>query len=1084
MGSVLQHGDWPLYLPRVVADVPITCSRCGAHEVVQLVVGADWWDRAAIVLQRQHADGPRCPRCGSEIELAVPLLQRRSLDAVELLVGLPASSSAESDRRWIRDIVTLMRPYLSSAQVVTVRASWWSSIDTVPLGPVLAGLTSPPEFPEPPGDREQWLESTRAALELPDIVEAVARFVSARTIAEARHVTEQEPDLLDRRWRTTVELAGSRLILLQETAEQREVVEQRLSRLRQIATNGESDIGPADLPDKVQRAIDDAVALHPSDPSRLAALERAIAALRPGGPSRMLAAALTSLLATKLADPRRSPADWAALAGLATEATNVSLAVFGDRHEATVINTMNSLLIQQERPDLTVEDLGVVCAGYEQLAADDDVRRTGHLVDILNNLAAAFDGRSDLSRGERQEVVLQLFEATEHVAKLSLPNDTRTIVLAQVNQASTLRQRISGARLHNAERAWSLLAEAQALEQAQPVLHAVERVQLATNRLNVAFRLFSLGSDQVSAEVLLATARAAVAATGELHDDNETTVVTLLNTGAVLVDIYIGTVRAGHPQPEMLAEAEQLLTPASQRADRLYPPGHRTRLTAALNLAAVYGAATGQGGVLDAERCAELLTRVAEEAKDHSLDHIATAMANLGTLRVGQGRWKDAADAYAAARHARTRMLDQTTVRQTRLGEVIATGDLTAREALAYARLGLADQVIATLEESRARLLRHRHGIGVGAQPPARPGRAVVYLSSCNLGTFGVVQAPGQPARSFVGSLPATAIRDVLYPLVTADTRLAKMLAFAPVEAALGGLVDTVSRLLPDDTGELCVIACGPLAGAPLHAIAGSDSRTWTHRCPVRYWPSGTVVAHRGEPDVRRIHRAVAVTNPTQDLPLAAAELEVVRSFTPDTRTPPDGWSTTAWLRNELSDATLAHFACHARTDLIDPTGSYFELGPDERLSVDDLLDGPDLTQLQLVVASACQAGVPATDALDEILGIGYGLVHAGAVAAITTLWEVNDTPAALLIARLYAELTAGQHPATALQRTQLWLADLDNEQAARLCADRLAHPSGSAAWLPRAIAATLGVQASVADPADHPFRHPTDWGAFTYLGG
>jgi len=1083
-GAVLRYGSWPLNLPRVVADITVSCSRCHAQDAQELVVGADWWDRGAVAVQRQHAAGLRCRRCGAEVELPVPLVQRRSLDAIELLVGLPASSSAESDRAWIRNIVTLMRPYLSTAQVVTVRASWWSFIDMVPLGPALAGLVAPPDLPETATDRAHWLRSTRASLVLPDIAGAVSRFISASTVADARHVTEQEPDLLDVRWRTTVELAGARLLEMQDTADQRDIVEQRLSRLRQVAINREPDVGPDDLPHGIQRAIDDAVALQPSDPGRLAALEDAVAALRPRGPSRMLAAALTTFLATKLADPGRSPGDWASLAELAAEATEVSRAVLGDGHEATVINQMNALLIQQERPDLTAEGLVVVCAGYEQLAANDDVRRTGHLVDILNNLAAAFDGRSDLSRGERQEVVLQLFESTEHVAKLSQPSDTRSLVLAQINQASILRQRISGAALQNADRAWTLLAAAQALEQAHPVLHAVERVQLSTNRLNVAFRLFSLGSEHINDDVLLATARGAVAATEQLHDDNETAVTTLLNTGAVLVDIYISTVHTGHPEPEMLAEAERLLKPASQRADRLYPAGHRTRLTAALNLASVYGAPAGSVGVVDAERSAALLNRVADEAEGHSLDHVATAMTNLGTLRIGQGHWEDAAHAYAAARRARTRMIEQTTGRQTRLGEVIATGDLAAREALAYARLGRAEDVIATLEDSRASLLRHRRNIQVGTQALPRTGRVVVYVSSCNLGTFGVIKAPGHVAQTFVGSLPSTAIREALHTLVTAPTRLAKLLAFDTVETVLRGLVDTVTDFLPDDVTELCVVACGPLAGAPLHAIAGSDNRTWTQRWPVRYWPSATVAAHTGEPDVEQIRRAVAVTDPTRDLPLAAAELDAVRSFAPDTHTPPDGWSATAWLRGELPLANLAHFACHARTDLVDPTGSYFELGPHDRLSVDDLLDGPDLTQLQLVVASACQAGVPAADAPDELLGIGYGLVHAGAAAAITTQWEVNDAPAALLIARLYAELAVRHHPATALRQAQLWLANLDNEHLSQLCADRLTRSAGTAEWLPEAIASALRAHANAADPADHPFRHAADWGAFTYLGG
>jgi CHAT domain-containing protein len=126
---------------------------------------------------------------------------------------------------------------------------------------------------------------------------------------------------------------------------------------------------------------------------------------------------------------------------------------------------------------------------------------------------------------------------------------------------------------------------------------------------------------------------------------------------------------------------------------------------------------------------------------------------------------------------------------------------------------------------------------------------------------------------------------------------------------------------------------------------------------------------------------------------------------------------------------------------------------------------------------------VPASDAPDELLGIGYGLVHAGAVSAITTLWEINDAPAALLVARLYAELAHANHPATALQRAQGWLAGVDNAELASMCRDRLDDPA-SAGWLPVGLAAALAPHTSAADPSERPFQHPADWGAFTYLGG
>src|SRR5579859_867895 len=123
---------------------------------------AHWWDREAAERQRGHALGLRCGRCGAPIDLPAPLVQYRRLDAADLVIGLPAASALESDKAWIAAIVDVLRADLDKGPaVVTVRMSWWQDVDRVPLGPALAGLAGPPQFPEPPGERDRWLAATR-----------------------------------------------------------------------------------------------------------------------------------------------------------------------------------------------------------------------------------------------------------------------------------------------------------------------------------------------------------------------------------------------------------------------------------------------------------------------------------------------------------------------------------------------------------------------------------------------------------------------------------------------------------------------------------------------------------------------------------------------------------------------------------------------------------------------------------------------------------------------------------------------------------------------------------------------------------
>jgi len=60
-------------------------------------------------------------------------------------------------------------------------------------------------------------------------------------------------------------------------------------------------------------------------------------------------------------------------------------------------------------------------------------------------------------------------------------------------------------------------------------------------------------------------------------------------------------------------------------------------------------------------------------------------------------------------------------------------------------------------------------------------------------------------------------------------------------------------------------------------------------------------------------------------------------------------------------------------------------------------------------------------------------------------------------------------------------LAAVDNRRLGMLCARRRAM--GETGWLPSLLADALASAIASADPGERPFRHPADWGAFTYLG-
>jgi CHAT domain-containing protein/tetratricopeptide (TPR) repeat protein len=114
--------------------------------------------------------------------------------------------------------------------------------------------------------------------------------------------------------------------------------------------------------------------------------------------------------------------------------------------------------------------------------------------------------------------------------------------------------------------------------------------------------------------------------------------------------------------------------------------------------------------------------------------------------------------------------------------------------------------------------------------------------------------------------------------------------------------------------------------------------------------------------------------------------------------------------------AAQLHVATHARFDRSAPLRSGLELS-DGRFSLGELVGLP--ISSRLVLLSACETGrSPALDTAG-IFGIDRAWLVAGARAAISSLWRVDDLAAALLIKQLVRRLADGVEPASALREAQ-----------------------------------------------------------------
>lgn len=138
----------------------------------------------------------------------------------------------------------------------------------------------------------------------------------------------------------------------------------------------------------------------------------------------------------------------------------------------------------------------------------------------------------------------------------------------------------------------------------------------------------------------------------------------------------------------------------------------------------------------------------------------------------------------------------------------------------------------------------------------------------------------------------------------------------------------------------------------------------------------------------------------------------------------------------------VLHVTAHGKHRMDHPELSYLELA-DGQLFTDDLLQY-DLSY-ELVTLSACETGQAAVTAGEDLIGLGRGVLVAGAGALVASLWSVHDPSAPGLMDSFYAALLAGQSKAGALRHAQ--------------CAALAGAPTGA------------------------PERHPAFWGAFQLIG-
>jgi hypothetical protein len=272
---------------------------------------------------------------------------------------------------------------------------------------------------------------------------------------------------------------------------------------------------------------------------------------------------------------------------------------------------------------------------------------------------------------------------------------------------------------------------------------------------------------------------------------------------------------------------------------------------------------------------------------------------------------------------------------------------------------------------------------------------------------------------------------DLAQDLLRAPTAAAELRRAAGrfVTSLLGWLWDVVAAPVldalglgpaPDPLPRLWWLPTGQLSLLPLHAAGhhtAADGRSTLDRVVGSYTPTlhqllrarASVVSR---PADRSLVVAIGETAGAR-LPAARGEAAVAGRYLPNARVLLDAAADPATVRTHLTTAAWVHVACHATTDVADPSASRLALTGGD-LSVVDVgrirVPGAHFAYL-----SACGTARGGDVLSDEVIHIASAFQLAGYPHVIGTLWPIVDDVAARIATDLYAGLAPAADPARLL---------------------------------------------------------------------
>ncbi|MBN8731384.1 MAG: CHAT domain-containing protein [Acidobacteria bacterium] len=242
------------------------------------------------------------------------------------------------------------------------------------------------------------------------------------------------------------------------------------------------------------------------------------------------------------------------------------------------------------------------------------------------------------------------------------------------------------------------------------------------------------------------------------------------------------------------------------------------------------------------------------------------------------------------------------------------------------------------------------------------------------------------------------------------------------------------------------IVTDGIIGAIPFDALPLSSGRLVIDHASVTYLPAAALLLAAYPPSAWRLpwqRQLLALANPSgaagsgsslllgdqnwKPLPNAEREARAIAAVLPGNSTVAIGAAARkAFLLRQASEHTVVHLATHAVSDSEDAQRSRLLLAGAASQSWEYLFRGEiaslPLRQLQLVTLSACETGHGSVVRGEGAQSLANAFLLAGARAAVSTLWKVEDAATAELMREFYVGLSAGLSKAEALRQAKLRL--------------------------------------------------------------